>query len=550
MDGSLLMDETPHNLDYLVIDDFERMRVSFKGMLRAYGAAQITTCDSGEKAIKLLANNSYDVVICDYNLGDGKDGQQVLEEARYLNYLGYAATFFMITAESNMPMVMGALEQQPDEYMVKPINRDVLHHRLNIVLNRKRQLKEIDEALLRNDKLGAIDLCRKRCGKDLKQQHYLAKLQAELCLDVKRLDEAQTIYQEILTLRNFPWAQFGLSKIDFLKGNHQQAEKGFRSLIEQNHLYLEVYDWLVALLQQRGDDEQAQQLLQAAVDLSPKVVIRQRKLGVLAELNSDTDRAERAYQSAIRWGKNSCFASAQEYRSLANIYRSSGRDTKMTRLLNEGRKRFSGQPAEQIQMLCEQALAQHTQAESTDLEIYVDEIMRLVDENKREITADDLLDAADDLFKLSRPDQAQALLKLILSNHHDDDDWVGKVRQLMLRYGMDRAVDELVSIARNKLMQIHAKCKELLRGGRLNQAISLLNDTVELYPRNRTLMLMAAGAMINYMQTNGMDPSYQFRCRFSLNRLLERDSKDQDAGRFLNMLNRISPSVVEEGVHG
>jgi uncharacterized protein YpiB (UPF0302 family) len=45
--------------------------------------------------------------------------------------------------------------------MVKPINRDVLHHRLTTALNRKRKLKEIDEALIHEDKLSAIDLYRK-----------------------------------------------------------------------------------------------------------------------------------------------------------------------------------------------------------------------------------------------------------------------------------------------------------------------------------------------------------------------------------------------------
>jgi tetratricopeptide (TPR) repeat protein len=303
-------------------------------------------------------------------------------------------------------------------------------------------------------------------------------------------------------------------------------------------------------LQEQGDDEKAQQLLQAAVDLSPKAVIRQRKLGILAERNSDIDRAERAYLSAIRWGENSCFASAQEYRSLASIYHDSGRSTKMARLLKKGRKRFSAQPAEQIQMLCAQALAQQDQGISADLEAYLDEILRLVDEHKREITAADLLKAADDLLQLSRHEEARELLKLVLSNHHDDDSWVEKVRQLMKKHGLDKAVDELISIARSELHQIHAKCKELLHGGKLKQAINLLNDTVECYPRNRTLMLMAAGAMINYMQTNGMDPSYQFRCRFSLNRLLEKDNQDPDAGRFLNMLDGISLSMAQDSNSG
>jgi DNA-binding response OmpR family regulator len=544
------MEEPQQSLSHLIIDDFEQMRVSIKGMLTAYGARDITTCPSGEKALKLLAHNSYDVVLCDYNLGEGKDGQQVLEEAKHLGYLGHAATFIMVTAENNMPMVMSALEHQPDDYMVKPINRDVLHHRLTAALSRKRKLKEIDEALIQNEKLSAIDLCRKNSDNDPKQRLYLAKLQAELCLEIKYLDEAEKIYREILEIRNFPWARFGLCKIDFLKGNHERAERGFRELIKQNHRYIEVYDWLVRLLLERGGDEEGQQLLQEAVKLSPKAVARQRRLGIIAEKNGDIERAERALQAAIRWGKNSCFATAQEYRCLANIYQNSGRSAKIARLLNEGRRRFSCQPADYIQLLCAQALVQQYQGESLDLKRYLDEVVQLVDDHKRELTADDLLRCADDLFQLSRDDEAQKLLKLVLSNHHDDESWVERVSQLMLRHGCDREVDGLVSHVRSELQQIHVKCTELLRRDKLKQAITLLNNTIDCYPRNRTLMLMAAGAMINFMRVNGLEPSYHFRCRFSLNRLLERDRQDIDAGRFLSMLNKIVPSAAEESIDG
>jgi tetratricopeptide (TPR) repeat protein len=371
-----------------------------------------------------------------------------------------------------------------------------------------------------------------------------------LCLDINCLDEAEKIYREILEIRNFPWARFGLGKIDFLKGNHDRAERGFRELIEQNHLYLEVYDWLVRLLLERGDDEEAQQLLQEAVKLSPKAVVRQRRLGILAERNGDIEGAERALQAAIRWGKNSCFATAREYRCLANIYQNSGRSAKIARLFNEGRKRFSCQPADYIQVLCGQALVQQHKGESMDLKLHLDDVVQLVNDHKRELTTDDLLRFADDLLQLSRDDEAQKLLKLVLSNHHDDESWVERVRQLMLRHGYDREVDELVSHVRSELHQIHVECTELMRRDELKQAITLLNDTIDRYPRNRTLMLMATGAMINFMQINGMEASYHFRCRFSLNLLLERDCQDTDAGRFLNMLNKITPSMAEEGIGG
>ena len=371
------MDDLFERLRYLIIDDFEQMRVSFKGMLSGFGAVKIDCCSSGEQGLKTLSRHSYDVVICDYNLGDGKDGQQVLEEARHLGYLGHACCFFMITAESNMPMVLGVLEQQPDEYMVKPINADVLQHRLATVLKRKQQLKEIDQALTDGDKLAAIELCEAKQGKDLKLHLYLAKLQSELCLDLARYEDAESIYLQMLRIRDFPWAHFGLGKIDFFRDELQSAADRFNALIDENPHYLEVYDWLAQVLVAQGEKQQAQALLTQAVSLSPKLVDRQRSLGVLARENGDMELAERAFCAAVRWGGKSCFAKAEEYRRLAELYRSDGNTTKLLRLLSEGRKRFADRPSDRLQIISLQALVKREIDEKAAIDPYLEELDRL-----------------------------------------------------------------------------------------------------------------------------------------------------------------------------
>ena len=66
---------------YLVIDDLADMRSMIRSMLVAYGVTNIDMAGNGKDAIKSLSKTQYDVVLCDYNLGEGKDGQQVLEEA-------------------------------------------------------------------------------------------------------------------------------------------------------------------------------------------------------------------------------------------------------------------------------------------------------------------------------------------------------------------------------------------------------------------------------------------------------------------------------------
>jgi CheY-like chemotaxis protein len=533
------MDDAFHSYRYLIIDDFEQMRVSFKSMLASVDAHDILTQGSGEAAIRSLAKEKFDVVLCDYNLGEGKDGQQVLEEARHLGYLEHACTFFMITAESNMPMVLGALEHQPDEYMVKPINREVLLHRLAGALKRKGRLTVIDEALSQGDKARAIEFCIEQRGSDLKQSLYLAKLQGELCVELARFDEAQAVYEALIGIRSFPWAQFGLGKIAFLRGDVAQARQIFEALIKQNHHYLEAYDWLARLLEREGDVEGAQSLLTQAVKLSPKSVQRQRELGRIALLNGDASIAQRAYQAAVRWGRHSCFANAEEYRQLAALYHDAGQEAKMLRLLADGRTRFSRQPGDKIQVLCSQALFKQRLDKRNDIDSYLQEVARMLETHKHKLLEEQLLTTAYECYRLSRAEMAESILRIILSNHHDEADWIERVRQLMHEHDRQSEAEQLIDSVKGELEEIHCRCKDLLSQGGVEKAVKLLNDTIDLYPGNRTLVLLSVAAMIDYMHKHGVEQSYHFRCRHSLANLLERNRQDPDADHYLGQLTQL-----------
>ena len=110
----------------LVIDDFGDMRNMLVNIMRMLGAKKIDSAINGERAIEMMEENKYDIVLCDYNLGSGKDGQQVLEDARHRNLINMATIFIMVTAESTKAMVMGAIEHEPDSYVSKPFSKDLI----------------------------------------------------------------------------------------------------------------------------------------------------------------------------------------------------------------------------------------------------------------------------------------------------------------------------------------------------------------------------------------------------------------------------------------
>ena len=145
------MSDGPETIDwsgknYLIVDDFIGVRQLLRESLRNLGAKNVDQASSGGEAMANLARVRYDVVLCDYNLGEGKNGQQVLEEARVRNLMVPSSVWLMVSAEKSVESVMGAAEHQPDAYLIKPITEGVLLTRLNRVWHKKQVFRPIDQA--------------------------------------------------------------------------------------------------------------------------------------------------------------------------------------------------------------------------------------------------------------------------------------------------------------------------------------------------------------------------------------------------------------------
>jgi len=90
-------------LRFLIADDFSNFRSTVNRMLLDLGAEQVDAASSGEEVIE---NTRYDVVLSDYNLGNGRNGQQVLEELRFKDYLSPHSVYILVSAESSRNIVM------------------------------------------------------------------------------------------------------------------------------------------------------------------------------------------------------------------------------------------------------------------------------------------------------------------------------------------------------------------------------------------------------------------------------------------------------------
>ncbi|MCU7855158.1 MAG: response regulator, partial [Candidatus Thiodiazotropha sp. (ex Lucinoma borealis)] len=225
------------NKTYLVVDDYGDMRSMIKNMLIACGAKDITLAVNGAEALACMASQRFDVVLCDYNLGSDKDGQQVLEEAKHRHLIGLGTVFLMVTAENAREMVMGAVEYQPDSYLTKPFNKDLLNARLEKLIVKKQDLLEIEQAIEKHEYTRAINILDLKIAQSPPNSNELRKIKGEICLSSGNTKQAREVYETVLSIRDIPWACLGLSKTLFLEKNYTEAQSHLQTLIEHHPNY-------------------------------------------------------------------------------------------------------------------------------------------------------------------------------------------------------------------------------------------------------------------------------------------------------------------------
>lgn len=297
----------------LIVDDYPEVRGEIKRMLKAFGATSIDTAATGEEVIALCQNHQYDLVLCDYNLGLGKDGQQILEELRHLRILTHTSLFVIITAETSRQMVLGALESQPDEYITKPITHASLRNRLDKALLKHEALFKIKQAIDQRSYEKAIELCDYNIQAGKKYTLDCLKLKAQLHFQLGQHEQSKTIYKKILSSKPVHWANLGLGKAQLALQEYEQAENTLKSVIDEDYRYIEAYDLLTQLYEETNQLNQALIYTQKATEISPKSVIRQRNLAKIAEKNKNDQLCLQAHHNTIKWAYRSCYESAQDY---------------------------------------------------------------------------------------------------------------------------------------------------------------------------------------------------------------------------------------------
>jgi DNA-binding response OmpR family regulator/Tfp pilus assembly protein PilF len=305
------------NLSVLVVDPNPGMRGSLQTMLNQAGITKIEYAVNAGTAIRQLSRRSYDIILCEYDLGggtdEGQDGQQLLEDLRHHRLIGMWTIFIMLTSEAVYGKVVSAAELTPTDYILKPFTVQMLGARIARAIERRKVFlpayQQIGQGKLRE----AIHSCVKGEADHPRYAADFARLRAELHCELKEFADAERLYRGVLAARPLGWAGLGLARSLHAQGEVDEAREVLEHLVVANPRLMAAYDLLARCHEAAGEHAQSQKVLEDAVGISPHVVRRLRKLGEVAMEAGDVDAAEKSFKQVVAKARYSEFRDPEDH---------------------------------------------------------------------------------------------------------------------------------------------------------------------------------------------------------------------------------------------
>lgn len=486
----------------LLVEDFDVMRGVLRSLLKRCGANQIDTAANAREALLHMQGNKYDVVLCDFNLGPGKNGQNLLEEARHDNLISHATIWIMITAEKTSDMVMGMAEHAPDDYLIKPIVEATLSNRLVKLIERKKALAEIAAAMRAKQYLQALDLCEKRLAQDKTNQLEVLRIQADLCQLTGKNEQARAIYDALLARRSVPWAKLGMAKLSFHDKEYEYARSQLENLIAEHPNFIEAYDWLARALHILGANEASERVLLRAAMLSPNSATRQTALGNAALLCGHADIAEQAMRRAIKLGEQSALKSVDPYLGLARVHSASDRYQEALKVLGEVAQKFSADDVK-LQARAEAVRVLHLSGDAQGATEVALDVITHVQGGKQNLSPGATIDLAETFMQMGNCNEASQLLQFVVRNNDEEEDIGARAQAVFDRGGMSADGHALLGQTRQLTREAMNEGVGLLAAGKLSQALECMRAACVQMPRNPRVLLNLAYVLVIMLEKNG-----------------------------------------------
>ncbi len=530
----------------LVVDDFFNFRLTLKNMMRALGIMYIDDAANGEEAVRKMAVRRFDIILCDYNLGMGKSGQQVLEEGRFRGYITSATVFIMVTAENTADMIMGAMEYQPDDYLMKPFAKEVLEKRIKNISIKKLNLRDIEKAITDNDFDHALRICDEFLEQHPANLSEILKLKGEVLLKKTDYRQATDFFDKILERGNIAWAQLGRGRVDLLLGNYRQARQTFENIIAQNDKIIAAYDYLAQTLIKMQEPQEAQNILMKATAISPKSLLRHQSLGSLAYRNEDFKTAESSFKAAVEQGKHSCYKSPSDYTRLAKTLVRRDSPQEGLRILDSALREFPDASETRLQVSTTESYVYAKMNKPAEARRALSNAQKFAEDLADQLPAHLALDLAQAYLMTGDDAKGTAIIKKIVGSNHDNEDMLADVRTVFKEMGIAEKGEELIESTREEIIRLNNEGVKLARDGKIAQAIAYFEKAAEHLPDNKVINANAAQVLMLQMKELGAERESLNKAKKYLDRVHKIDETYIDYAMLLAMYQKLAAEVKDE----
>ena len=121
------------DIKILVVDDIASMRNVTKSILTIADYTNVAQATDGEKALEILQEEKFDLIICDWEMHN-MSGLELLIEIKKNGKLK-DTPFLMLTSNTDKVKVDVAIKEGATDYVIKPIQPSVLIEKINNCLS-------------------------------------------------------------------------------------------------------------------------------------------------------------------------------------------------------------------------------------------------------------------------------------------------------------------------------------------------------------------------------------------------------------------------------
>ena len=486
----------------LLVEPHSGMRSSIHNMLNLCGITKIEHGISSSTALGYIKNKYFDVILCEYELGPGQDGQQLLEDMRHHKLAPLTTIFIMVTGERSYEKVVSAAELAPNDYLLKPFTPDDLLERISRAVKRRSLFISVYHLMDSGEYQSAIEECLMKETKHVREKIDFMRLRAELHILLGEPDAAEPIYQQLSEMRAVAWARLGLARSVHLQGRFGEAEAILKTLVEENNRYMDAFDLLAKNHELFGQLESAKNVLTHAVEISPHGVRRLRKLGEIALAAGDFQTAEANLKKVVSKVKFSEFKDPEDHVNLVNALVQNGNIDQAKTVVRELEKTMS----DKLKMpACKAISAALIFAKSNDPRMKT-ELTNAVEASRENIglSTNMKLGLAKNCLENDMKDEASEVILEVMRNSTNDSE-IQRAVGVFENAGQGELGKSLADQSRTEVMDLVSEGVKKAKLGDFIGAVELMSSAVKQMPNNPQVVTNAALAYLKCLEHHGWE---------------------------------------------